>query len=254
MCDPKPGARCSADTWKELTAATRKLVASRRELEREPASPEALRRVAQDEETVGRKQAAYDSAPRGQKELAAAIDSSPDPSSPENDSLRTRLYVGRRARIDQKMALARSLGQSVGAQHLEADKALNRLRHPDGGFTRHPETGREEIVGFFVSPYPEREKAIAVDELRPRHIREFREANRDLFNQPGHYMGGWHDPETGIVSLDVSVKTESAEEARDLAGQHQQVAFYDAQTGNSVDVDTTARDRIADIHHNTEGE
>lgn len=254
MCDPKPGARCSADTAKELAAATEKLAASRRELERDLASADAVRRVSQDEASVVRKQAAYDSAPRGQKEISAAITSNPNSSGPENDELRTRLYVGRRTRIDQKMALAKSQGRNVDAQHLEADKALSRLRHPDGGFTRHPETGREEIIGFFVSPYPEREKAIRAEELRPRHLREFREANRDLFTQPGHFMGGWHDPETGIVSLDVSVKTESAEQARDLASEHQQVAFYDAQTGNSVDVDTTARDRIADLHDKTERE
>jgi hypothetical protein len=234
--------------------ARRKLAASRHELERNPDSPEGMRRVSQNEASVDRKQDAYDSAPRGQKEIAAEIADSPNPGGPENDSLRTRLYVGRRTRIDQKMALAKSQGRDVDAQRLEADKALSRLRHPDGGFTRHPETGREEIVGFFVSPYPEREKAVKVEELRPHHLREFREANQDVFARPGHFMGGWHDPETGMVSLDISVKTESAEQARALASQHQQVAFYDAQMGSSVDVDTTARNRIADLHDNTEKE
>lgn len=144
--------------------------------------------------------------------------------------------------------------RQVSAQeHLEADTAFDRLRDPDGGFTRDPETGREEMAGFFVSPYPEREKAMMVGEIHPRHIREFREANDDLFSQPGHYMGGWHDPETGIVSLDVSVKTEFFEEARELAGQHQQVAFYDAHTGNTVDVNATARERIAGLLHRAKG-
>jgi hypothetical protein len=254
MCDPKPGARCSADTWNELSAAKKRLANLTRELERDPDSAAAQRRVNQATEVVDRKAAAFDSAPRGQKQLEAAISGSAEPSSPENDPLRTRLYVGRSTRINQKMALARSLGKSVDVERLEADKALSRLRHPDGGFTRHPETGREEIVGFFVSPHPDREMAIKVEDLRPSDIRKFRDANRDLFSQPGHFMGGWHDPETGMVSLDVSVKTESAERARELAAENQQVAFFDAQMGNSVDVDTTARDRIAAIHDQTERE
>jgi len=244
MCDPKPGARCSADTLKELAAAKQSLASSKALLDREAGSADALRRVFQDTVMVARKQAAYDSAPRGQRDLAAAIGTSADPNSPEVDALRTRLYVGRRTRIDQKLALARARGFNVDEQRFEVDKALNRLRHPDGGFTRHPETGREETVGFFVSPYPEREQAIPLNDLRASHLRRFRQANQDLFRLPGHYMGGWHDPETQVVSLDVSVKTESAENARTLAEEHQQVAFYDAQTGGSVDVDTQSRKRI----------
>jgi hypothetical protein len=140
----------------------------------------------------------------------------------------------------------------VDAENLETEKALNRLRHPDGGFTRHADTGREETIGFFVSPYPEREQAIPVDELRPIHLLRFAKANADLFAQEGHYMGAWHDPETGVVSLDVSVKTTSAEQSRSLAVQHQQVAFYDAQMGSSVEVSTTARDRIASLNEGNE--
>ena len=252
MCDPKPGARCSADTWKELKEAERKLGSARAELERFPDDPGARRRVQQAEENLERKSAAYDSAHRGQRQLEAAIAGHEDPDSPDVDALRTRLYVGRATRISQKRALARSRGQSVEDETLEVDKALNRLRHPDGGFTRHADTGREETVGFFVSPYPEREQVIAVADLRPIHLLRYAKANRDLFQREGHYMGAWHDPDTGLVSLDVSVKTTSAEEARSLAQQHQQVAFFDAQTGTSVEVSNTARERIAGLTERNE--
>lgn len=252
MCDPKPGARCSADTAKELRDAERRLAAARVDLERIPEDPGAKRRLQQAEEKLEVKTAAYDSSPQGQRDLVGAIAASVDPDAPEVDALRTRLYEGRATRISQKRALARSRGESVDAQTLEVSKALNRLRHPDGGFTRHADTGREETIGFFVSPYPEREQAIPVQDLRPVHLLRFAKANADLFAQEGHYLGAWHDPETAIVSLDVSVKATSAEQARSLAEQHQQVAFYDAQMGSSVEVSTTARDRIAGINEGKE--
>lgn len=247
VCDPKPGARCSADTRRELDGAQRKLAESRRALDRAPDSAQLQRQVRRDEAFEAGKLAAYDSAPRGQKDLIAEIESSADPNSPAVDELRTRLYIGRRTRVDQKKALVRSLGRSTEEEELEASKALNRLRHPDGGFTIHPATNREEYLGFFVSRYPEREFAIAASELRASHLRRFREANADLLSQPDHFIGGWHDPETGVVSLDVSEKTSSAEAARTIAHEHAQAAFFDAQVGQSVNVDPTARDRIAGI-------
>lgn len=252
MCDPKPGARCSADTAKELRDAERRVAAARVDVERAPEDPAARRRLQQAEEKLVVKSDAYDSSPKGQRDLVDAIAASVDPDAADVDELRTRLYVGRATRISQKRALARSRGESVDAEILESSKALSRLRHPDGGFTRHPDTGREETVGFFVSPYPDREQAIPAQDLRPVDLLRFAKANADLFAQEGHYLGAWHDPETGVVSLDVSVKTTSAEQARSLAEQHHQVAFYDAQTGGSVEVSTTARDRIASLNEGKE--
>lgn len=247
MCDPKPGARCSADTRKELARAQAVQSSAAKDVARHPTDPSARRRLDQAERNLEEKWAAYDSSPRGQKDLLEAIGEAPDPSSPEIDTIRTRLFVGRSTRVAQKQALARARGLSVEEGTLQGEKVLSRLRHPDGGFTRHPDTGREESLGFFVSPYPDREKVIPVAELRPVDIIRYTKANRDLWDKPGHYMGAWHDPDTGLVSLDVSVKTPSAEEARDIAGEHAQVAFYDAQTGSSVEVSNTARDRIASL-------
>jgi hypothetical protein len=252
MCDPKPGARCSADTAKELRDARRRLAGAQADLARQPGDASARRRLQQAEEKLTAKSDAYDSSPQGQRDLVDAIAVSVDPDAADVDALRTRLYAGRATRISQKRALARSKGEAVDVEILEASKALNRLRHPDGGFTRHADTGREETLGFFVSPYPDREQAIRAEDLRPIHLLRYAKSNADLFAKDGHYMGAWHDPETGVVSLDVSVKTTSAEQARSLAEQHQQVAFYDAQMGSSVEVSTTARDRIAGLNEGNE--
>jgi len=198
------------------------------------------------------KLAAFDSSPRGQRVLVDAVMHSDDPDSPSNDALRTRLYVGRSTRIAQKRALARARGLSAADEKLEVAKALRRLRHPDGGFTRHPLTEDEVTTGFMVSPYPEREKARHVDELRPRDIREHLQENADLWEEPGNYQGAWHDPETGMVSLDVTVVTTSAEEARRIALERNQVAFFDAQTGRSVTVNANERGRIAHLQEESQ--
>lgn len=99
-----------------------------------------------------------------------------------------------------------------------------------------------------MSPYPEREFAVPIEDLRPVHLLRFAKQNADLLRVDYHYEGAWHDPDTGVVSLDVSVKTNDAADARDIAEQHSQVAYFDAQTGSSVVVDPSARTRIADLN------
>lgn len=246
MCDPKPGPRCSAHTAQELKAAEHRLGAAQAELERFPEDPDSRRRADLAEEYYAAKLAAYDSSPRGQRDLQDSITSSADPDSADVDALRTRLYVGRATRIAQKRALARAKGLSAEEENLDVAKALRRLRHPDGGYTRDPRTGREVGMGFFVSPYPQREHPVPAGDLSFRDVRGFARDNADLLSQEGHYEGAWHDPDTGIVSLDVSIRVESAEQARQLCHEHQQAAFYDPQMGNSVSVaNSGGRERIA---------
>ena len=246
MCDPKPGPRCSAHTAQELKAAAHRLGAAEAELDRFPEDPSSRRRAAQARENYAAKLAAYDSSPRGQRDLQNEITSSPDPDSAEVDALRTRLYIGRATRIAQKRALARAKGLTSEEENLDVAKALRRLRHPDGGYTRDPRTGRDVGMGCFVPPCTDRGRPVPAETLSFRDVRGFARDNADLLARDGHYEGAWHDPETGIVSLDVSIRVESAEEARRLCHDHQQAAFYDPQMGNSVNVTHSGgRERIA---------
>ena len=146
MCDPRPGARCSADTLKELQAAEERRTAAQLEVAERPDDYAAQQRLRLAEEKVARKLAAYDSSPRGQADLRDAIANSADPSAADVDELRTRLATGRITRIDQKRALARSRGGSAVDEAREADKALRRLRHPAPPveFTETP------ALGFYV--------------------------------------------------------------------------------------------------------
>ena len=222
MCDPKPGARCSYDTAKELADAVVKLERARRELDRDPSDAAAIRRRDKAVENLSSKQAAYDSAPRGQRELAAAIRASADPGAQAVDQLRTRLAVGRQTRVDQKRALARSQGKPVAAEHLEADKALSRLRHPEG-ILLEATLDRYDTVGFFVPPAS---AGISLSSLRPAVVLD---AISSTAGTPGEYLGAWASG--GSVVLGPTRKFATAESARRFADESGAATFFDAQLG-----------------------
>lgn len=150
MCDPRPGARCSADTSKELAIALRRLDEARQASGRQPDDAETCRRLALAEDNAKSKQDAYDSSPRGQADLVRAITTSTQAESPEIDELRTRLCAGRVTRMQQRRALTRSRGGSSEDEQRAALKVLNRLRHPDHSAALGPLTDRATAVGFFV--------------------------------------------------------------------------------------------------------
>lgn len=146
MCDPRPGARCSADTIKELQAAEERRTTAQLEATERPDDAGAQQRLQQAEEKVARKLAAYDSSPRGQSDLRASIAAADDPSAVDVDELRTRLATGRITRVDQKRALARARGGSAIDEAREADKALRRLRRPEPP----AEITETPALGFYV--------------------------------------------------------------------------------------------------------
>lgn len=189
-------------------------------------------------------QDARDATPAGQTALLESIRQASDTNSPDVDPLRTRLYRARIKAMESEQA-------GVDPQRNFAS-ALADLKEPDGGFTIDPRTGAAEAAGFFVSVHPEHEKAIPVEEVSLANLNRYVIDKAAILEEDGNFLGGWHDPETGVVSLDVSSKTESAEEARELALRHAQVAFFDAQTFDSVEVDTAQRDRIAEINERNE--
>lgn len=113
---------------------------------------------------------------------------------------------------------------------------LDRLRAPDGGFTVHPVTHESPTTGYMVSPYPDRSESMPIGEVTAAALARFVVKNRDVLSQPGHYFGGWHDPKTGQVWLDISIRAETPEAATALAHEHAQIAYFDLAAGRSVDV------------------
>lgn len=225
MCDPKPGARCSSDTWKELVEARAKLARASLELDRAPDDAAAGRRHVQAVRTVERKQAAYDSSPRGQRDLAVAIAAAAGTSSAEVDDLRTRLAVGRQTRIDQKRALAKAQGRSLVDEHLEVSRTLSRLRHPASSVALHPSLNPYDTVGFFV-PVGE---PWSIDSAQLRATDLLRAARAERGST--EVLAIWGGPDQ--VRIGTAQKVASAEEARALAGAAG--FFFDAQTGTAVE-------------------
>lgn len=102
--------------------------------------------------------------------------------------------------------------------------------------------GKAITSGKAVSPYPERSQqvhALATDRPSRRAaitsaVRDFRSKNRSLLSQPGHALGTWYDTSTHTLWLDVVVVVKTSEEAATLARQHNQIAYFDLDTGTEV--------------------
>jgi hypothetical protein len=102
-------------------------------------------------------------------------------------------------------------------------------------------TGQDPVTGYMVSPYPERsDGSYTVETLTPEALARYVTQHRDLLQQPDHYFGGWHDPATGQIFLDVAIRTETAELAEMLALRYDQIAYFDLQAGRSVTVNRAA--------------
>jgi hypothetical protein len=120
------------------------------------------------------------------------------------------------------------------------------VRQPDGGFTFNPVTGASASSGYAVSPYPERSQVMDISKMSDKAIRSAVNAygvkNKDIISKPGVFVGGWHDPENkGKVYLDISVVTKTAAAAERLALKHDQIAYFDFQTFQSVTVNKDAK-------------
>jgi hypothetical protein len=115
-----------------------------------------------------------------------------------------------------------------------ADTRLWNRVEKQGGFTNQPFSGENPKTGFALSLFPEREEAIKCAEFDPGDIHTYIGANKDALKQEGNYLGAWHDVETGIVYLDVSKITPSADEAFRLCQQYSQEGYYDLGTTSTV--------------------
>jgi len=123
----------------------------------------------------------------------------------------------------------------------KADDLAERVQTPDGGFTVDPRTGKDIKEGFAVAIYPDRSRELQHTKVNRDSIRKYADDNSDLLSQEGNMMGGWHDPDTGNVWLDVSRVTTNRREAIDLAKEHNQIAIFDLGSGNSINTGGTGR-------------
>ena len=113
------------------------------------------------------------------------------------------------------------------------------MSKPDGGGTFNPYTKTSPITGFCYSPYPQYSKVITED-LTLDEFEQYCSDHSDLLDKENHYIGMWHDPETGIKYLDISINTQDATEARVKCAENDQIAYFDLQDFSSVEVNANA--------------
>lgn len=116
----------------------------------------------------------------------------------------------------------------------EITKSCN---EPDGGATIHAFKNVSPQSGFCVSPYKEAEVPVLGDVTESqveKLIDSFRRDYGDKLKDDNAYVGLWRDPKTKVLYVDLSILVEDAREARILCEQNDQEAYYDLQTGKSI--------------------
>jgi len=120
-------------------------------------------------------------------------------------------------------------GGSSGFQEV-----VDRIRQPDGGFSYHATTGQQPTTGYALSIHKDRERVLDAKDVTFANLWKYAQDNKDLLSQRDNYFGGWHDPESGKVYLDVSTVVNSAAQAAQLGKAHGQLAYLDLKAGKSV--------------------
>ena len=159
------------------------------------------------------------------------LENAEDPNSEDLDDLRTaRAYAhkcineGNNINVDENNSV---------------ESAFATLEKPDGGGTFNPYTKESPITGFCYSPYPEHSKVIK-DDLSLSEFEAYCSEHKELLEKEDHYIGTWHDPNTGTKYLDISINTQDAKVAREQCKQKDQIAYFDLQDFSSVEVDANA--------------
>ena len=129
----------------------------------------------------------------------------------------------------------------VGLSDEKANDLAKRVKTPDGGFTVDPRTGKDVTSGFAVATDPKLSKEIDAKDVTGKTIQNYVNANKSALAGEGKMVGGWHDPDTGKVWLDVSTVTPDKNKAVKLAQDANQIAIFDLGSGKSINTGGTGR-------------
>lgn len=109
------------------------------------------------------------------------------------------------------------------------------LSVPDGGFSVNPSDGSDVLTGYAVAVHPEHER-IFDGCVTSNDLHEYVAQAKDALSLPGRVLGGWRDPASGRVYLDVSIVTPHLFYAMKLARETAQLAIFDFSTMESLPV------------------
>lgn len=115
------------------------------------------------------------------------------------------------------------------------------LAEPDGGFTIDVRTGARVNCGYAVSIFPQFSTELPLADATPAVIGEYIERHAAVLHNPFNRLGGWHDPETGRVWLDISLVLASRNEAIRWAEASNQIAIFDLANFVSIPTGGTGR-------------
>jgi hypothetical protein len=113
---------------------------------------------------------------------------------------------------------------------MDLHRLASLLTVPNGGFSIDA-NGIEPTTGYAVSTFPEFERKLG--NVGTDDLDQFLRDNSELLRRPGILFGGWRETESGIAFLDVSTVVNDRETAAKLARDHNQIAFFDFESGTS---------------------
>lgn len=185
---------------------------------------------------LARAQSNYGKTRQGIADRIARLNGDPDRDDPSRDPERQAILDDTLAYQLQMAAHRKGVRQIAAEQGQSPDQVVADIRR-DGGFTHDFTRGMTPTVGYMVS-LPGHERKIRMDGKSDRDlaasIRDYARERRELLRQPGAYVGGWVNPDNGILYLDVSRVETDVAAARAAAIANQQEAFYDKQCGDEV--------------------
>lgn len=109
----------------------------------------------------------------------------------------------------------------------------------DGGFSVDSQTGEDARAGFAVAVHPEHERVVT-SPVGVADLIAYLVDVAHVLALPGRVFGGWRDPQTDTVYLDVSAIVSDYSDAVSLARKANQVAVFDLAAGESVRVECAA--------------
>lgn len=113
------------------------------------------------------------------------------------------------------------------------------LSVPDGGFSVDPRDGSDVRSGYAVAVHPELERTVD-GPATGNDLHDYIAHVKEALSLPHRVFGGWRDPATGRVYLDVSVVVGDLAQAMTLARENAQLAVFDFSAMASLPVAVAA--------------
>lgn len=135
-------------------------------------------------------------------------------------------------KIDQGMptvlAHREVVAETIAAEH-----------NKEGGTTISQQSGRSIKKGFPVGVGFE--EIIGGKEVSPEQVLAFEAAHADELGSPGRQVGTWYNEKEDKTYLDVVQIAQTQEEALELGREHGEIAVYNLETGEEIQVDPAKR-------------